>query len=61
MTMINIMGSPVVMAMLFMMMFKILPERTYRLAGCLDWSDCHCRVVYAGTVGNRDVSWEGRR
>jgi hypothetical protein len=30
--------------------------RAYRLAGCLDWSNRHCRSVYIGKVGNRAVS-----
>jgi len=43
MTVINIMGPPVVMA------------AGRSLAGCLDWSNWHCRPIYIGKVGNRAV------
>lgn len=43
MTVIDIMGPPVVMA------------AGRSLAGCLDWSNWHCRPIYIGKVGNRAV------
>ena len=49
MTMINIMGSPVVMAMLFALMFKILPE------GHIAWQD-----VWIGAIATAALFTLGR-
>jgi membrane protein len=49
MTVINIMGSPVVMAVLFMMMFKVLPE------GHIEWQD-----VWMGAIATAGLFTLGR-
>jgi membrane protein len=50
MTVINILGSPVVMAMLFMLMFKVLPE------GHIAWQD-----VWIGAIATAALFTLGQR